>query len=104
GADMLMVKPALAYLDVIREASKKFTYPIAAYSVSGEYAMIKAAAEKGVIEEKAVVLEAMTSLARAGARALITYYAKQMGAWIEDEKNIQHNDGKQVTSFLDPLY
>lgn len=81
GADMVIIKPALAYLDVIRQAAQVFRFPLAAYSVSGEYAMIKAAAQKGWLEEKSVVLETMTTLARAGAQALITYYAKQVAQW-----------------------
>ena len=81
GADMVMIKPALAYLDVIREAARTFRFPLAAYSVSGEYAMIKAAAERGWIEEPKAVFELMTSFARAGASVLITYYAKQIALW-----------------------
>lgn len=82
GADILMVKPALAYLDVIAEAAKKFPYPLAAYSVSGEYSMIKAAAEKGILDEKGAVMETAQSMVRAGASILITYYAKQIAEWI----------------------
>ena len=81
GADMVMVKPALAYLDIIREASKTFCFPLAAYAVSGEYAMVKAAAERGMIDEKSAVIEMMTAMARAGATALITYHAKQIAVW-----------------------
>lgn len=81
GADIVMVKPALAYLDIIREASRLFKIPVAAYAVSGEYAMIKAAGEKEWIDEEAVVFEIMTSLARAGAGIFITYHAKQIAAW-----------------------
>lgn len=84
GADMVMVKPALAYLDVIREASKTFHFPLAAYSVSGEYAMLKAASERGMIDEKNAVFEIMTSLVRAGASTLVTYYAKQIAAWNQE--------------------
>ena len=82
GADMVMVKPALAYLDIIRQASEKFHFPLAAYSVSGEYSMIKAAAQKKWIDEKAIVLEVMTALSRAGANVLITYYAKEIPRWL----------------------
>jgi len=89
GADMVMVKPAMAYLDIIREASRTFSFPLAAYSVSGEYAMIKAAAERGWIDEKSVVLEVMLSLARAGARVLITYHAKQIASWLKEADPIQ---------------
>ena len=81
GADIVMVKPALAYLDVIREAAKKFDTPIAAYSVSGEYSMIKAASERAMVDEKNIVMETMTSFARAGAGIFLTYYAKQVGIW-----------------------
>ena len=82
GADIVMVKPALAYLDVIREAARVFRFPLAAYSVSGEYAMIKAAAARGFLKEKETVLEIMTGFARAGARILITYHAKEIARWL----------------------
>ncbi len=82
GADIVIVKPALAYLDVIREAARIFKFPLAAYSVSGEYSMVKAAAAKGFLNEKETVLEMMTSLARAGARILITYHAKEIASWL----------------------
>jgi len=78
GADMVMVKPALAYLDIISKAKEKFNLPIVAYSVSGEYAMIKAAAEKGWVDENAVALETLQSIKRAGADIVITYFAKQL--------------------------
>jgi porphobilinogen synthase len=76
GADMVMVKPALAYLDVIREVRDTFDVPVAAYNVSGEYAMVKAAAAKGWIDEGRIVRETLTSIARAGADVIITYHAK----------------------------
>jgi len=82
GADIVMVKPALAYLDVISEVSNKFDVPIAAYNVSGEYAMVKAAAQKGWIEEKPAVLELMTAIKRAGAKIIITYFAKEIAEWL----------------------
>lgn len=82
GADIVMVKPALAYLDVINEVSNKFEVPIAAYNVSGEYAMVKAAAQKGWIEEKPAVLELMTAIKRAGAKIIITYFAKEIAEWL----------------------
>lgn len=82
GADILMVKPALAYLDIIRDAREAFRVPLAAYAVSGEYSMIKAAAERGMLDEKSAVLEAMISLKRAGADILITYHAKDIARWI----------------------
>jgi len=81
GADILMVKPAIAYLDVICRAKSTFSLPIAAYSVSGEYAMIKAASQKGWIDEKAAVLELLTGIKRAGADIIITYFAKDVGLW-----------------------
>ncbi|HXV28600.1 MAG TPA: porphobilinogen synthase [bacterium] len=88
GADIVMVKPAMAYLDVIREASREFHFPLAAYSVSGEYAMIKAASERAMIDEKNAVLEFMTSLARAGAQIFITYHAKQIALWEKDSQSL----------------
>jgi porphobilinogen synthase len=75
GADIVMIKPALPYLDIIRDASNKFNVPIAAYSVSGEYSMVKAAAANGWIKEKAVTLELLTAIKRAGANMIITYFA-----------------------------
>jgi porphobilinogen synthase len=96
GADIVMVKPALAYLDVIWEASQTFSFPLAAYAVSGEYAMIKAAAEKGWIDEKSIVREVLLSLARAGANFFITYHARQVGIWFrESHLDLQ----ERVTSF-----
>jgi porphobilinogen synthase len=77
GADIVMVKPALPYLDIIRRARESFAVPIAAYNVSGEYAMIKAAGERGVIDEVKVMLETLCSIKRAGAKIIITYFAKE---------------------------
>mgnify|MGYP001387991615 CR=1 FL=1 len=82
GADVVMVKPALAYLDVIRRVKEAYPIPVAAYNVSGEVAMIKAAAERGWIDEKAAVLESLTAMVRAGADMIITYYAKDVAAWL----------------------
>jgi len=82
GADIIMVKPALSYLDIIRRAKDNFTLPIAAYNVSGEYAMIKAAAQKGWLDEKVAVLEMLTSIKRAGAEIIITYCAKDVAKWL----------------------
>jgi porphobilinogen synthase len=79
GADIVMVKPALAYLDVLREARNRFLHPLAAYSVSGEYAMVKAAAAHGWIDEDWIVTEILMSIRRAGADLIITYFAKQVG-------------------------
>ena len=78
GADILMVKPALSYLDVIRECSEAFDLPMCAYSVSGEYAMIKAAAAAGLVDEHRIMCETAVSVFRAGADMLITYYAKEI--------------------------
>ena len=84
GADILMVKPALAYLDVIQRVKTEFQVPVAAYNVSGEYAMIKAAAENGWIDEKRVALEVLTSIKRAGADMILTYFAKSVVEWLKD--------------------
>ena len=78
GADMIMVKPALPYLDVIRVCADEFDVPLAAYQVSGEYAMIKAAAERGWMNEDACVLESVTAIRRAGADMIITYFAPRL--------------------------
>ncbi|MDQ3723689.1 MAG: porphobilinogen synthase [Actinomycetota bacterium] len=82
GADVVMVKPALAYLDVIRRVKEATNLPVAAYNVSGEYAMIKAAAAAGAFDERAAVLETLTSIRRAGADIVITYHAKDAAAWL----------------------
>lgn len=84
GADILMVKPAMSYLDIVREVADNFNLPVAAYSVSGEYAMIKSAAKAGLIDEAAVVCEAATGVFRAGASILLTYYAKELARWIDE--------------------
>jgi porphobilinogen synthase len=82
GADVVMVKPALPYLDVIRRIRETTELPLAAYNVSGEYAMIKAAAAQGLIDERAAVLEALTGIRRAGADIVITYHAKDVATWL----------------------
>ncbi len=82
GADIVMVKPALAYLDVLREAALTFDLPLAVYNVSGEYAMVKAAAANGWIDERRVVMENLTAMKRAGARVIITYHALDAVRWI----------------------
>jgi porphobilinogen synthase len=84
GADAVMVKPALAYLDVIREARDRFEAPIAAYNVSGEYAMVKAAAANGWIDEKRIVLEILTGIVRAGADFVLTYHAADAARWLRE--------------------
>jgi porphobilinogen synthase len=82
GADIIMVKPALAYLDVLRRVKDRFQVPVAAYSVSGEYAMVKAAALRGWIDERRVALEVLTSIKRAGADMILTYYAREAARWL----------------------
>ncbi|KZM52552.1 delta-aminolevulinic acid dehydratase [Geobacillus stearothermophilus] len=84
GADFLMVKPALAYMDIIRDIKNRFPLPLAAYNVSGEYAMVKAAAQNGWIDEKAVVMEMLTGMKRAGADLIITYFAKDVARWLAE--------------------
>jgi len=84
GADIVMVKPALSYLDVIRAIKEKFNVPIAAYNVSGEYSMVKAAAQKNWLDEKSVVLEILTSIKRAGADIIITYWVKDVAEWVKE--------------------
>ena len=84
GADIIMVKPALSYLDIIREAADSIDLPIAAYSVSGEYAMIKAAASLGYIDEDSLICETATSIYRAGSDILLTYYAKEIAKFIKE--------------------
>jgi porphobilinogen synthase len=85
GADMVMVKPALAYGDLIREVKRATGLPVAAYNVSGEYAMVKAAAAAGYLEERATVLEILTSLRRAGADTIISYHAKDAARWLAEQ-------------------
>lgn len=84
GADIVMVKPALSYLDVVAKARSKFDLPIAAYSVSGEYSAIKAAAMNGWVDEKSMALEVLTSIKRAGADLIITYFAEEAAAWLKE--------------------
>ncbi len=83
GADIIMVKPALAYLDVIRQVRDTFNYPLAAYNVSGEYAMVKAAAQQGWLDERQVVMEILTAIKRAGADIILTYHAKDVSRWLQ---------------------
>ena len=85
GADLLMIKPALAYLDVVRAVRERTTLPLVAYSVSGEYAMIKAAARLGWLDEQRAVLEALLGMRRAGADAIVTYHAKDVARWLQGE-------------------
>ncbi len=83
GADIIMVKPALAYLDIIRRVKERFEVPVAAYNVSGEFAMVKAAAQKGWIDERRIALEILTSIKRAGADMVLTYFARDAARWLK---------------------
>ena len=83
GADMVMVKPALPYLDVIRRVKERFGMPTFAYQVSGEYSMIMAAARNGWIDERAIALETLTAIKRAGADGILTYFAKRAAGWLQ---------------------
>jgi len=85
GADIVMVKPALSYLDIIGSARAEFNVPLAAYNVSGEYAMIKAAGQKGWLNDKLVALEVLTAIKRAGANIIITYFAKEAANWLRED-------------------
>lgn len=85
GADFLIVKPALSYLDIMRDVKDNFTLPVVAYNVSGEYSMVKAAAENGWVNEKEIVLETLTSMKRAGADLIMTYHAKDAAKWLEEK-------------------
>ena len=82
GADAIMVKPALPYLDVIRAARERFDLPVAAYNVSGEYAMVRAAAQKGFLDERQAALESLTSIVRAGADFVVSYWTKDLATWL----------------------
>lgn len=86
GADIVMVKPAIFYLDIIKEATMKYNMPMAAYNVSGEYAMIKFAGEQGLIDERRAALEMLTSIKRAGAKLIITYYALEASKWLKENE------------------
>jgi len=82
GADALMIKPALPYLDVLRAVRERFDAPLAAYNVSGEYAMVKAAAAAGHLDERQAALESLTAIKRAGADIVVTYWTKEIAAWL----------------------
>src|SRR5699024_7803284 len=84
GADFIMVKPALSFLDIVRDVRERVNVPVAAYNVSGEYAMVKAAAQNGWINEKELVLEMLTSMKRAGADIILTYHAKDAAKWLNE--------------------
>ncbi|MEC0272349.1 porphobilinogen synthase [Peribacillus frigoritolerans] len=85
GADFLIVKPALSYMDIIRDVKNNFNLPIVSYNVSGEYSMVKAAAHNGWIDEKAIVMEMLTGLKRAGSDLIITYFSKEVARWINED-------------------
>jgi porphobilinogen synthase len=85
GADLLMVKPAGPYLDILRQVRDRYDLPLVAYQVSGEYAMLKAAAERGWIDERRAALESLVGIRRAGADLIITYYAKDAARWLHEE-------------------
>lgn len=87
GADIVMVKPALAYLDVLARARQRFDVPFCAYNVSGEYAMVKAAGEKGWLDERRITLEILTAIKRAGADFILTYHAKEAAAWLNEGRS-----------------
>ena len=84
GADMVMVKPGLPYLDIVRRVKERFGVPTFVYQVSGEYAMLMAAAQNGWLEERAVVMESLTCIKRAGADAILTYFAARAARWLKD--------------------
>ena len=86
GADYEMVKPGLPYLDIVQKVKQHFNVPTFVYQVSGEYAMLKAAAQNSWLDEKVVVLESLTSIKRAGGNAILTYYAEQVAIWLQDDK------------------
>lgn len=86
GADIIMIKPALAYLDVIRQVRNTFNCPLAAYNVSGEYAMVKAAVKENWLDERQVVMEIMTAIKRAGADIILTYHAKEVARWLGEKQ------------------
>ena len=85
GADFIMVKPALAYLDVLRTVADSFPVPVVAYNVSGEFSMVKAAAQQGWIDERRVAMEILTSIKRAGADIILTYHALDAAAWLQEQ-------------------
>jgi porphobilinogen synthase len=83
GADMVMIKPGMPYLDIVRRVKDRFGVPTYVYQVSGEYAMLKAAAQNGWLDERAVVLESLTSIKRAGADGILTYFARRAAEWLQ---------------------
>jgi porphobilinogen synthase len=87
GADLIIAKPAMAYMDIIRDIREHYNIPIVAYNVSGEYAMVKAAAAQGWIDERKIVMENLVGMKRAGAKMIITYHAIDAAKWIAEEEN-----------------
>ena len=102
GADIIMVKPALAYLDIVRAARDRFDLPLAVYNVSGEYALVKAAAAAGLIDERRIVMEHMLAMKRAGADIIITYHALDVAAWLREEAPPEIDNGN-ISSDNAPL-
>lgn len=92
GADLIIAKPAIAYMDIIKDISREFNIPVVAYNVSGEYSMVKAAADKGWIDERKIVMEIMTGFKRAGAKMIITYHALDVARWIREEEGVSTGD------------
>jgi porphobilinogen synthase len=86
GADMIMIKPGLPYLDIVRRVKDQFGVPTFVYQVSGEYAMLAAAARNGWLDERAVVMESLTCIRRAGANGILTYFAKRVAQWLHDKE------------------
>ena len=84
GADLIIAKPAMAYMDIIKDITRSYNVPVVAYNVSGEYSMVKAAAENGWIDERKIVLEILVGLKRAGAKMIITYHALDAAKWIRE--------------------
>ena len=97
GADLVMVKLALSYLDIIRRVKDRFAVPVAAYNVSGEYAMVKAAAAKGWIDERRITMEILTSIKRAGADLILTYHAKDAAVWLQNGDKETRRQGDKET-------
>jgi len=87
GADMVVIKPGIPYLDIVYRVKEHFRVPTVVYHVSGEYAMLKAAAQNGWLDEKATVMESLIAIKRAGADAILTYYAKQAAIWMRDKSD-----------------
>ena len=85
GADIVMIKPGMPYLDIVRRVKTRFEVPVFVYQVSGEYAMLKAAATNGWLDERAVVMESLLAMRRAGADAILTYYAKDAARWLRNQ-------------------